>query len=88
MCINAGLIDNKSYKQLKNEFGSDIYHLFNNNASFISETITIKIAETLNDKTLNIKNLNPRFLSWKQQNLNKLTDFKISNSVPSVSKDI
>jgi len=77
--INAGLIDNQSYKQLKNKFGSDVYYLFNNNTSFISETITIKIAETLNDKTLNIKNLNPRFLSWKQQNLNKLTDFKNSN---------
>ena len=28
---------------------------------------------------MNTKNLNPRFLGWKQQNLNKLTDFKISN---------
>jgi len=77
--INAGLIDNKSYKQLKNEFGSDVYHLFNNNASFNSETIKIKIVETFNDKILNTKNINRRFLSWKQQNLKKLTEFKLYN---------
>jgi len=69
--ISNGIIDNKSYSNFVNEFGSDAYNLFFiTNPSDISEPLTIKIVETFKDKTLNAKNINPKFLSFKQQLLN------------------
>ena len=69
--ISNGIIDNKSYSNFVEEFGSDAYNLFSiTNSSDISEPLTIKMIETFKDKTLNAKNINPKFLSFKQQLLN------------------
>jgi len=72
--ISNGIIDNKSYSNFVEEFGSDAYNLFSiTNSSDISEPQTIKMIETFKDKTLNAKNINPKFLSFKQQLLNDYT---------------
>jgi len=52
---------------------------FDSTFSYEVQTIKIKIAETFNDKTLNTKNINRSFLSWKQQNLNKVIEYKLYN---------